>query len=347
MPDAMSHDLDGEYAIDVLVSGWMYDTIHGMETKFTEFVFTINMWWVEWTARFPVIIRAIQTATDFLTGGLSMFVYTHREPTRVPWISISEIDTDLVNNPWLSEKYVVWEEGLSEKEMYARVANETPDGLITMYTGDRYLVSFSDHRMPSGEPSNVEFILIEYHHRNLTAPLTIQLPSSMYRVGNEILSKTFVYRHLEYLPIYWSCKFDGSYVIRIVDHNADPVLVHPDEYVVLDKDGYRIVNPNRVVEFEKLDSGVGEKLDSGSDDLEELDMEKLDSGSDDVEELDMERLDSEVGERLDSGSDDLEELDMERMDYVSGSDSENDSLPDLIPIDDFDKIEEFEKEKQD
>jgi hypothetical protein len=70
-------------------------------------------------------------------------------------------------------------------------------------------------------------------------------------VGNELLSKTYILRHLEHLPIYVKWKFDESYSLRIVDDNSDVFSLDGNQYVLLGDDGYKIVNAEQ--EEEKIE----------------------------------------------------------------------------------------------
>jgi hypothetical protein len=74
-------------------------------------------------------------------------------------------------------------------------------------------------------------------------PLEIEVPKSHYFTGNELLSKTYVLRYLEHLPIYTRWKFDElEYELRIVDEDSEVFSLNSKQYVRLEQDGYRIVN---------------------------------------------------------------------------------------------------------
>ena len=100
--------------------------------------------------------------------------------------------------------------------------------------------------------SSARFLEIEYKcgDRN---PLEIEVPKSHYFTGNELLSKTYVLRYLEHLPIYTRWKFDESeYELRIVDEDSEVFSLNSKQYVRLEQDGYRIVNiSNSLIEEEE------------------------------------------------------------------------------------------------
>lgn len=90
--------------------------------------------------------------------------------------------------------------------------------------------------------SSARFLEIEYKCGDCS-PLTIEVPKSHYFVNNELLSKTYVLRYLEHLPIYTRWKFDESeYELRIVDEDSEVFSLNSKQYVQLEQDGYRIVN---------------------------------------------------------------------------------------------------------
>jgi len=84
------------------------------------------------------------------------------------------------------------------------------------------------------------FVEIEYRCGN-RSPLTIEVPKSHYLVGNELLSKTYILRYLEHLPIYVGWTFDESYSLCIVDDDSDVFSIDSNQYILLSSDGYQII----------------------------------------------------------------------------------------------------------
>ena len=94
--------------------------------------------------------------------------------------------------------------------------------------------------------STVRFLGIEYNCRGLPA-ITIDIPKSHYLVDNEILSKAYILRYLEHLPVYSNWIFrEHEYRVKIIDHDSNMFTLNCDQYILLEKDEYRImhVNPN-------------------------------------------------------------------------------------------------------
>ena len=92
--------------------------------------------------------------------------------------------------------------------------------------------------LPS-ELSNVKFLSIAYTHPEVKTSIVIEVDKNAYLVGNEILSCTFVKRALEY-----SCNvkhFDTDYILTIMDNNLNTFELKSNEYIILEKDNYKII----------------------------------------------------------------------------------------------------------
>lgn len=89
--------------------------------------------------------------------------------------------------------------------------------------------------------SSARFLEIEYKCGDGPS-LTIEIPKSHYFAGNVILSKTYVLRYLEHLPIYkiWSFN-ERDYSLRIVDDNSKVFSLDHNQHIQLEQDGYKIV----------------------------------------------------------------------------------------------------------
>ena len=119
--------------------------------------------------------------------------------------------------------------------------------LLTMKTGDKYIYKICNrwnkccHEL-SDELSKVKFLNIEYCHPENEKSITIDMDRNGYLVGNEILSSTFVKRALEYMNDRKS--FDMSYTLKIMDDNLENFVLKSDEYIVLERESYKIIKKN-------------------------------------------------------------------------------------------------------
>lgn len=89
--------------------------------------------------------------------------------------------------------------------------------------------------------SSVRFLEIEYSCGDIP-PITIEIPTSHHVVDNELLSKTYILRYLEHLPMYSNWIFnEHTYMVRIIDYDSDMVSIGANQYILLEKDEYRVV----------------------------------------------------------------------------------------------------------
>jgi hypothetical protein len=116
--------------------------------------------------------------------------------------------------------------------------------LLTMKSGDKYIYKICNREnkccdeLPN-ELSKIKFLNIEYNHPENEKSITIDIDKNGYLVGNEILSNTFIKRSIEYMNNRKS--FDMSYTVKIMDNNLDSVVILSDEYIVLEKNSYKIM----------------------------------------------------------------------------------------------------------
>jgi hypothetical protein len=125
---------------------------------------------------------------------------------------------------------------LKDKKVY--------DCLISMRMDDKYIYKVCDMDSESYdvlpcELSKVKFLSIEYTHPEVLKPIILEIDKNAYLVGNEILSCTFVKRALEYS---FNVKnFDTDYVLRIMDNNLKTFELKSNEFIILEKDSYKII----------------------------------------------------------------------------------------------------------
>jgi hypothetical protein len=95
------------------------------------------------------------------------------------------------------------------------------------------------------QKTSTKFLEIEYNCEP-RPPITIEVPKSHYYAGNEILSKTYVLRYLEHLPVYVRWIFiESEYSLRIIDEDSEAFSLNSRQYVRLETDGYKIVTEER------------------------------------------------------------------------------------------------------
>ena len=99
-----------------------------------------------------------------------------------------------------------------------------------------------DHRMSLGYswiPSKVRFLNIYYTNPNMSNEILLEIPHTMFYVGNQLLSATFVLRMLEY-TVGSGVSFDMDYKLKIMDSNIQYFEMDSNEYLELELDTYNI-----------------------------------------------------------------------------------------------------------
>jgi hypothetical protein len=71
---------------------------------------------------------------------------------------------------------------------------------------------------------------------------SIDIPDSHYISGNEILSKAYILRYLEHLPIYTQWVHNKNYILKIVDDDMNIIKLNHHQYIRLNNDGYDVID---------------------------------------------------------------------------------------------------------
>jgi hypothetical protein len=234
------------------------------------------------------------------------------EPEYSPWISIVWMDGD---NDFSEDYFNFSEEIYSENSMRLyydiwmkecmQKSMDGNDGIIIMKCGDKTLCNMIDKydEKNTFEPSNVKLLAIEYKHPAMNEPVLIQLDRSWFLCGNQLLSQLFVRRYLDYQPSPFY--FDGKYTITLIDNNMNVTKIDHSNYIVIEKDGYRIVENKfdilAVDSVEKSDDIANEKSS------EEYDEESLDELQEQMDEL-IEKIEESCEEEYDENPHSDEEV---------------------------------------
>jgi len=127
---------------------------------------------------------------------------------------------------------------------YHRVVENMPqyDCHVSMRVGGLFLSRFikegrNDFNLSKAR-TPTHFLSIEYSHPDLADNIPIELSASTYIEGNEILSKQFVRRYLEYQSEPFI--FDDNYKLTIMDSKIKIFELTSNQYVTIGKSGYEI-----------------------------------------------------------------------------------------------------------
>ena len=84
------------------------------------------------------------------------------------------------------------------------------------------------------EQSNVRFMTVQYFHPKMSEPLSVEIPSEMLLVGNELFSKDFIQWYLKDPPN----DDDDTYHLEIIDNDLNMGKILPSQYILLDKSSW-------------------------------------------------------------------------------------------------------------
>jgi len=213
-----------------------------------------------------------RTVIDTSVYGLN-FVYSHLirkkiEPMSSYWIS-SSVLSRRDKNRFVGEEYTLLEsyefiknpldinDGMTNFETsYNDICDAVDsvvlnsqsyiEGLVKMKVGNDYVFrifdntngQFDEFKMPMVS-SKANFLSIEYTHPLMKMGIVFELDKSVYFVGNQILSPTFVKSYLEHQSELYH--FDMDYVLKIMDGDINSFELGFNKSVVLTEEGYLIV----------------------------------------------------------------------------------------------------------
>jgi len=170
------------------------------------------------------------------------------EPFSPLWISIFTLTPNLNNN----EEYTVVENSVNEvllKKFNSVIEENTSDNtnvdrLYTLKTPAYILCNVTNKFEKEDvkyivEKSDVKFLSIEYSNPDMKEPISVTLNKDLFQIGNEILSNAFVLRYLQYQTQYYV--YANDYTISIIDNKVNQFTLNSKQYVLLEKNDYKII----------------------------------------------------------------------------------------------------------
>jgi hypothetical protein len=216
-----------------------------------------------------VVIKAcVDYSVYYVNYVYSLVVQKKIEPMSSYWISTSVLSRR-DKNRFVGEEYTMLEsyefiknpeqivDGRTNSEIsYNEICDAVDsvvlnsqsyvEGLVKMKVGDDYVFrifdntngQFDEFKLPLIR-SKAKFLSIEYTHPFMKKGIVFELDKSVYFVGNQILSPTFVKSYLEYQSELYH--FDMDYVLKIMDGDINSFELGFDRSVVLTEEGYSII----------------------------------------------------------------------------------------------------------
>jgi hypothetical protein len=170
------------------------------------------------------------------------------EPFVPLWISVFTLTPNLNNN----EEYIVVENSVNEVllKKFKLVMEESTsentnvDRLYTFKTPAYILCNITNKFEKEDakyivEKSDVKFLSIEYINPDMKEPISFTLNKDLFQIGNEILSKAFVLRYLQYQTEHYV--YANDYTITVIDDKVNQFTLNSKQYIILDKNDYKIM----------------------------------------------------------------------------------------------------------
>lgn len=130
------------------------------------------------------------------------------------------------------------------KDFDTRRSGEESGIIIGSYSHNKTIVRMIGPVIPEVDlnalvVSPVDFLSIEYRCGDYPS-VPIQVPKSHYLVGNQILSKEYILRYLEHLPIYCQWHYAESYQLALLDDNLNNQFLTSTQFIEFTENGYAV-----------------------------------------------------------------------------------------------------------
>ena len=208
-----------------------------------------------------------------------LFSRAHREPKNVNWLTSYCIQSSDRDQEHYYETYNILNDDLNAENINNLfVLNWSTNG-IREHNDFNVMVKYSDlYRVRSTcrngetngimEQSSFRPLSITYKAIDLsreTQPISIELPTSMWVIGNELFTPCFVRRCLEYQETPFV--FSKNYEIAIMDANVNTITFNQEQYIEVSSDNIEIKQMYISLEDDSEEESI--KEENPEDDSEE------------------------------------------------------------------------------
>jgi len=178
------------------------------------------------------------------------------EPEFENWLSIIWIDED----DDLKEKYIEVDElsfdiiSMAQIMMFSKKDNKSTFSILKFK--DEYFVNIhntfytvfftglikkmDENAIEENIKCTYSFLSITYKKENDEIGIQIDLDRGYYINKNIILTPTFIRRELSYRNR--SNDWSKDYTVEIMDHNLVIFTIHPDQYILLENENYKVIS---------------------------------------------------------------------------------------------------------
>jgi hypothetical protein len=170
------------------------------------------------------------------------------EPFSPLWISVFTLRHNLNND----EEYSVVENSVNEvllKKFKSIIQENTSENtnvnILYTFKTPAYILCNVTNKFEKEdakyivEKSDVKFLSIEYINPDMKEAISLTLNKDLFQIGNEILSKAFVLRYLQYQTQYYV--YANDYTITVIDDKVNQFTLNSKQYIMLDKNDYKII----------------------------------------------------------------------------------------------------------
>jgi len=196
----------------------------------------------------PTIKLVVDTVCKVSTEIYKKLNGVKSEPFSPLWISVFTLTPNLNNN----EEYTVVENSVNEvllKKFKSVMEQNTrePTNVDILYTfkTPAYILCNVTNKFEKEdakyfvEKSDVKFLSIEYSNPDMKEAISFTLNKDLFQIGNEILSKAFVLRYLQYQTQFYV--YANDYTITVIDDKVNQITLNSKQYILLDKNEYKII----------------------------------------------------------------------------------------------------------
>jgi hypothetical protein len=128
----------------------------------------------------------------------------------------------------------------------AGLSSDTIDCMLLCYYENHYISKIVNPKLRksieldlNAPRSRVSFMLITFTPHSPQSSIELDLPRSMFYVGNEILSYAFIKRYLDRSRVYYI--MDEEYTVKIMDNMMQTVELNNTQYILLNERSYTIM----------------------------------------------------------------------------------------------------------
>ena len=190
------------------------------------------------------------------------------EPTTPEWIVISSlftidnsyklVNTNIPKSKKIEEEYSAFYKSFYSSNIYSDdshfhsstkehvfIAKTQNNKYICKVCFPGHIKCFSNDEVKEDDTNDIEeisvsFLYIEYTHPSkIQKPIPLPFSNGLLQPLNELFTPAFVLRQLQTQTEYYY--FDMDYILTIIDHDLNTIILKSNQYILLQKNTYEIL----------------------------------------------------------------------------------------------------------